>query len=457
VAPAFVPSGIGLRGETVVLGEGESVDAIDFELIRGGVITGKVVDANGRPVVEQHVGLVSADRTPRQPVVIQTSNAMTDDRGIYRMFGLTPGSYKVFVGQSDDNFFNTVASGRASYKQTFHPNVTEESEAAVVEVNEGTEATNIDIALGQATQTFAATGILIDGDSGKPVPNVRFGVQLMAESNGGSYIGTNVTSNAKGAFRIENLIPGKYGIFVAPQRDSEVRAEGVIVEIVDQDVEGLVIKTIKGASITGRVILETTTDQTAWPKLTQLFLQVFVHSTSPGTGFVQTSSISPDGSFRTGGLQEGIATVSLGATDRRLLKGFSVARIEKDQVVQPRGVQVKAGEQITGLLVVVSYGTATVRGTVKPVSGTIPPGVRISLRVSKTGDNSKGLQPTIVDSRGYFVIEALAAGTYDFFVTAAGPGMVRAATAKQQIEVLDGVTQDVTITIDLNAKPAPSQ
>jgi uncharacterized surface anchored protein len=66
------------------------------------------------------------------------------------------------------------------------------------------------------------------------------------------------------------------------------------------------------------------------------------------------------------------------------------------------------------------------------------------------------VQPPVVDSRGHFVIEGLAPGTYIFVVTAAGPTMTSAATARQQVQVLDGVT-DVTITIDLNAKPGLSQ
>src|ERR1700682_3966369 len=53
VAPAFVIADVNNpRGQTVVITESENVVGIDFELVRGGVITGKVIDADGRPVVE---------------------------------------------------------------------------------------------------------------------------------------------------------------------------------------------------------------------------------------------------------------------------------------------------------------------------------------------------------------------------------------------------------------------
>src|SRR5438132_8831896 len=54
-APALVGADINSRSQTVVILEGESVDGIDFVLVRGGVITGKVTDAEGRPVIEERV------------------------------------------------------------------------------------------------------------------------------------------------------------------------------------------------------------------------------------------------------------------------------------------------------------------------------------------------------------------------------------------------------------------
>lgn len=124
VAPGYVVSDVNnIRVQTVALTEGESVEGIDFALIRGGVITGKVTDAEGRPVIEQGVSLLQADPPPNQrgPVyqVYPVASFQTDDRGIYRMFGLAAGRYKVAAGSSQDTFFMSGATGRPSYKQTF--------------------------------------------------------------------------------------------------------------------------------------------------------------------------------------------------------------------------------------------------------------------------------------------------------------------------------------------------
>src|SRR2546421_4145130 len=62
VAPALVISeGNNLRGQMVVIGEGENVEGIDFELVRGGVITGRVTDADGHPIIEESVNLMQVD------------------------------------------------------------------------------------------------------------------------------------------------------------------------------------------------------------------------------------------------------------------------------------------------------------------------------------------------------------------------------------------------------------
>src|SRR3989442_7681034 len=273
VAPAFVLSDINYsREQTIVLSEGESVEGIDFALVRGGVITGKVTDADSRPVVEQGVNLLPADPAPGQrgrqyPI----SHVQTDDRGIYRMFGLVAGRYKVSVGQTEDNFFMAVGSGGVSYKQTFHPDVTDSAKATVIEVTEGSEAANVDITLGRATQTFAASGQVISGENGQPVANVRFGLQLVFDEKGGSAsITTVATSNSRGEFRAENLAAGRYAIFIMPQPGGDIRADAVVFEIVDQDVNGLVIKTSKGSSLTGTVVLENTDNKAIFARLVQL-------------------------------------------------------------------------------------------------------------------------------------------------------------------------------------------
>jgi hypothetical protein len=456
-APAFVGADINSRSQTVVILEGESVDGIDFALVRGGVITGKVTDAEGRPVIEERVSLFLANppSNPRAPAteLYPMTSSQTDDRGIYRMFGLSAGRYKVAAGEGASGFFES--GRRPSYKQTFHSDVTDPAQATVVEVTEGSEATKIDITLGNAAQTFAASGHVIDGESTQPVVGIRLGLQLIIDQQRRSYVSASIISNSLGEFRAENLPPGKYGIFVAPQPDSDVRSELVTFDILDQDKNGLVLKTSKGgASLAGNVVIENTDDKTVLATLAQLRVQGYVQGQGGSPSMGHTSTINLDGSFFLSGLESGAANLSLGAQDRNLLKGFTVSRIERDGIVQPRGIEIKTGDQITGVRLVVNYGSATVHGIIKGENGELPSSARFFVQVTKAGERT-GIRPPQVDSRGHFIMEGLPGGLYDFVVmlVSPSPGRTTRPTAKQQVNIIDGVVNEVTITLDLSPKP----
>jgi hypothetical protein len=447
-APAFVS-----KNQTVVVAEGEAVDGIDFALVRGGVITGKVTDADGRPVVEQTVSLISAD-IPVDRVATQSvysiPNVQTDDRGIYRMFGVAAGRYKVTSGQSQNNFFQSLTSGKASYKQTFHPDVTDPAQATIVEVTEGSEASNIDIGLGRAAQTFAASGQVVNGD-GQPVSNVRFILRMIVGSSSFG-AGNGAASNSLGEFRIENLAPAKYVLSIMPQPGAELRADAVNLEIVDQDIEGLMIKTAQGASLAGTVVLENSDDKSVLAKVPQLQIFAFVQTQGLSGNFGRSVALNADGSFLVTGLDPGKAYLSIGGQQQQ---GFSIARTELGGVIQPQGIELKADDHLTGVRLVVRYGNATVYGVVNIVNGTLPAGAVIRLQVNGPGDNAAYIQPPPVDARGHFLIQNLPGGTYDFTVTVynPAPGRMPPAQTKQQVVVANGVTNEVTLTIDLSRGP----
>src|SRR6185295_10397734 len=64
--PAYVTADNSARGRNVIVGEGENVESINFVLVRGGVITGRVTDADGRPVIQQQVNIFRAETVEQQ-------------------------------------------------------------------------------------------------------------------------------------------------------------------------------------------------------------------------------------------------------------------------------------------------------------------------------------------------------------------------------------------------------
>jgi carboxypeptidase family protein len=460
-APAYVPAD-NQRAKTIIVGEDDNVEDINFALVRGGVITGKVRDADGRAVILQQVNLFQADaftqrqqspQQQRQPV-FPTNNVTTDDRGIYRMYGLRAGRYKVAVGRSDETFNIGLSQGQG-YKQVFHPDETDHAKATIIEVTEGSETSDVDITLGAALQTFSASGRLVD-EKGLPVPNLPFSLQRLVGQRAEN-TRSPVTSNSQGEFVAEGLMPGKYQVFLYQEMNrGDLRVEPFTFDVVDQDVSNVIVKLSRGATLSGFVVIESE-DKTALQKITNMRLRAYP-TASTGTGIVGASSsmVAPDGSFRLGGLPAGNINVQLSGTAGPFdLKGYAISRIERDGVRLPRGIDVKDGEQVAGIRIVVAYGNGSIRGVVKFENGSLPAGVQMSARLVKPGENFF-IRPSQVDARGNFLMEGIPPGNYQLIVQFYGAGVPpQPPGSRREVSIQNGVVTDVMLSVDLTPQPRP--
>jgi protocatechuate 3,4-dioxygenase beta subunit len=445
-----------LRGKSLLLAERETVQNVDFALTRGGVITGKVTDSEGRPLIEESINLtlVAENDKGRLGQSGQTRGSYTDDRGIYRIFGVPKGKYLVSAGRRQGGFF-AGASRHSEYRQTFHPAVTDAAKATIIEVSEGSEATNVDITVtnGPTNDTFSISGRIVDGATGQPLPNVVLGLQTNVSSMTTSITSVDWGSNQSGEFKFQNLIPGKYSIYVESQMNSEVRAEPIAVEIINQDVNGLVMKTLRSASISGVMAFENADAKSPLAKPNQLQLQTFV-LTEAKDGSTRAVSVNPDASFRVRGLPAGRAFFLITANDGM---GFRVMRVEREGVVQYRGMEIKDGEAVTGVRLVVRSGSSIVRGVVRAEGGELPLPPRLSVWLSVPGE--EGINPFAamsepqVDSRGHFIIEKLPAGNYE--VNASVFTSRGRVSTKQPVNITDGSVTEVTLTLNLKPDSAP--
>ena len=437
-----------LRTNSVVVAEDETVEGVNFSMVPGGVITGKITDADGKPLIEEYVTLIPIDSAVVSGRFI--GSIRTDDRGIYRVFGLRQGRYKLFVGQDE----RSGGGPRPSYRQTFYPSVTDEAKAKVIEVTEGGEVTNVDIIVGRPLPTFHVSGRILDGETGKPLSNIRFGLyQRHGEHGGSSTVGRNAT-NARGEFRLENVSPGRYAVFVYPE-DSGLRGDSVYFEVVDRDVADLVINAGKAASVSGVVVFEGAEDKGPTIKPNELYVNAWMESAEQNFSGGSSQPVKPDGSFRVSGLRQGLAF--FGLNWRRANGGTptSVVRIERDGVVQPRGLMLKDGEQVTGLRLFVRYLTGAIRGQVNVEGDELLPDSRLSVWINRIDENRPGIQympaggsSPQLDSRRRFMMQGLEAGTYEVNVAVFEPGRQDTNRIyKQQVTVADNTVSDVTVTV----------
>lgn len=463
--PASLSSSFGPTpgvSKSIVLAPAENVEDVDLKLVRGGVITGRVKDADGKPVVEQRVALALVDENgapsrTQGPLPYNSQMYLTDDRGVYRIFGLPAGHYRVSVG--NDPTRGAMSSGsHIYYPLTFYGDVTDQAKATAVELSEGGEAGNIDIQVGRRGNTYVASGRIIDADSGQPSPGLRYAYGTAPKNQpyfSGYMIG--VATNANGEFRIEGLEPGRYGVSVAPGFDLEstdVYSDPTFFEVTDGDVSNLEVKAVHGLTLSGVVVTDGIANKDMLAQLTSMRVSASVASTSkPQTYTSGSSVIAGDGSFSVKGLRPGKAGMYVSSFGNPGLRGMSIARVERQGVDVTRTLELQAGQSLSDLRVVLILGTGTIRGTVKFENGTPPPGSRIYLSARREGDSaaSGGAQ---LDSRGSFLMTYLAAGTYEVtlnlgFAGPPQPGQKRPPPPKQFVSVAEDAEAQVTFTVDL--------
>jgi hypothetical protein len=81
-------------------------ESVTVNLIKGGVITGTVNTATNGPVVAAAVRAFRIKDVNGQPesAVVQARERQTDDRGVYRFYGLPPGTYVISAGGQNRSY-----------------------------------------------------------------------------------------------------------------------------------------------------------------------------------------------------------------------------------------------------------------------------------------------------------------------------------------------------------------
>ena len=234
---------------------------------------------------------------------------------------------------------------------------------------------------------------------------------------------------------------------------------GRTVDVVDKDLTGLEIKTRKGASLAGVVVVESSDDKAAAVKLNDLL--IFASITNPSTQFYMPTypaQVSPDGSFKIGGLAAGNIRIQLRERKLFQISPLEIVSVEQNGVPQSGGIDVKDGEQVAGLRIVVKplKLTGAIRGQIKFENGEPSPADRVIVSVKRLDESSSKSgsdelsSPPEVDSRGRFLIERLAAGTYELRVIVLPPGgYVADDGTTQQVTVTENAVTEVTVIVKL--------
>ena len=411
-------------------------DTVRLELIRGGVITGAVTNSQGEPVVSVRVRafmIRNAAGQPTKGAVLSFGERPTDDRGVYRMFGLVPGTYLVQAGGTGNN--QTSMNATDFDAPTFAPSSTRDT-ASEIQVRSGEEAT-VDIRY-RGEQGHSISGsVKTQGTSGASISLTQAGDGVMP--SGGSY----QPAAARG-FVISGLADGDYEITSqevvssSPTAFSEISvSEPLRISVRGADVTGLELIPKPLASIAGKITLELSKLPGCQNKRQPLFSETMialvqnrkdtsVNSLALMRLFVGSSAPDKDGAFVMRNVRQGQYSFS----PRFFARYWYAKSITLPSTSPPAGsaksappstikdaarnwTAVKSGDRITGLTITLSEGAASVRGQVSQSEDTkLEAGLRLYLVPSERDKADDPLR--------YFTSEIGGDGT--FSVTNLPPG-----------------------------------
>ena len=237
-------------GKALALAPGQRLTGITLRLPPHSVISGLVRDRNGEPVLNAQVDLLSVTyRGAGRKELVSKHKATTDDRGSFRIWGISPGLYYVRA-------WRVPSQSAVPYAPVYYPAAPSDAEAAPMVLSPGTTFENLDLRLPEAklvTIKGQVVGAAVGGASLTLYPASQ--VEADPREVSGDEAGPD------GSFLIPRVVPGPYRLTVRT-RDGEREALAQhSLMVTDGGVEGLTIPAPRPFSVTGHVVMSEETKQ----------------------------------------------------------------------------------------------------------------------------------------------------------------------------------------------------
>jgi hypothetical protein len=418
-------------------------DSVRLELLKGGVITGSVTTSKGEPVVLVRVrAYMIRDGNGQPPRYGRPfTERSTDDRGIYRIYGLAPGTYVVSAG-GGGNFQGYNQNAYGIDTPTYAPSSTRDT-ATEISVHTGEETANVDIRY-RGEPGHVVSGIA--SGQGTVAPS-GFTIVLSSISNGASqWSNTSYQRPGTRGFSFYGVADGDYDVTAEslfPGGEWAV-SEHRRIKVRGTDITGIELTTIPLGSIIGRVVLEESqaldckgkrrpsifetvitpwhNEKTVAKDQPQFLWSLGGPATPDKQGEFALRNLAP-GQYRFNArffakywYLQSISLQSSGTTGARAALARSVDAARNWTALKP-------GERISGLTITLASGAASFHGHIRiPEGQKLPPRVFIYLAPAEHERAEDVLRffASPVAADGTFVLNNLPPGRYFAIAKVAG-------------------------------------
>ncbi len=432
--------------QQISLAQGQQLDGLLFRVLPTGVITGKIIDAQGDPLGQVQVAAVSMAGI--------SGGAETNERGEYRIAGLSSGKYFVLAEATDaaPPPRNTNEAGRV-FAPTFFPGTTNRGQAVSLDLRPG-DAAEASFGL-IVTRTFSVHG-QVAGFPGTSRNGQNLGPDTVTLRPGGPLIKKFSGEIRKdGTFEISGLVPGTYHVSItSPDGRSLSPIRGTdIVEVRESDVDDLRLAPEPLGEVHGSVRMDDN-EPFNWTQLS-----VSLDSDDDDYDSPLSVNVAKDGTFK-------IKSVPLGNYHVVLSAGSNNLRDYFVKEVNVNGADVAESGFATGpgisiVEVVASARGGTIVGTVVDGDNKTVSEAQVFCAPGASRQKRSDLyQQVLTDPRGQFSLRGLNPGDYTVFVLNGEPSDVNDPdffkaheTEGQIVRLNEGEQKTLTLKFSWNSTP----
>jgi hypothetical protein len=440
--------------ENVSLRADEHIRDVVLKLVPTGAISGRVLDADGDPVVGTTVYASRPEYSRgggRALLPVNGLGLKTDDRGEFRIYWLAPGDY--YVSAEHQPRLAGLGPGR---RFTYYPGTPDVNAAAPVTVKAETDTVVHLSLIGLPLQpTFIVSGTVAGLPSSladKPVE--RFFISRPGQPAIYTFA-NNAGGRGGGRFELRGLPPGSYNL------DPDISGEQgqaytsrTRVTVVDRDVVNVTVEMHPGFDLRGRIVVNGDSPNGRLGAAVEIQLDPV--DIVPGYFFRlrNFSNLSADpatGSFASTRVPPGLYGLML----RRVLPDdFYVQDIRQGvRSVYDSGFQV-GGESSDPLEVIVQSPGGRVEGTVRDAGGNPAGSAVVALVPEQSRRNNSQLYHSVAaDSEGRFSLRRIAPGNYRLFAWSEVPEYAWENAAFLQPYEQRGMPVSVTAGVTLTVSP----
>lgn len=408
-------------------GSYEVGDSVTLVLVKGGVITGRVVTPDGEPVVAIAVRAEMVREANERRI---TSSSMlqespTDDRGIYRIYGLPPGTYIVMVGGGTNDYSWTGINAFDNNVPTYAPSSTRD-DAAEINLRAGEELTDVDIRYrGEPGRSISGT---ISGPVGE---YAGFNVILTSIGDGGVQRNQSIHQESNNReFVITGIADGDYYLTAQTMHQSGEQAvsESKLIKLRGADVTGVELVTQPLGSVSGRVVLEETKAAECTDKKRPVFTETSVSAwhKEREAGKDRARFVWSMGQPVRADAKGNVKLRNLAAGEYRFVTQFSakdwylqsISFVASGPPAKPVDAmkvwtRVKPGDSLSGLTVTLAQGAASLSGELALGEGeTAPEKLVVYLVPVEKADDVLRFYAAPVDGDGEVELNNIAPGRY---------------------------------------------